>query len=301
MWGEAMKKGGVVVAALVAVAAASPAFAADLLPVKAPVVVEVPSWTQWYIGGEVGGKWGREDWGTDCIQGAASPSPFACGGALHNLPIVGFAGAPDSSAAFRTSGVRAGVYLGATYQVAPNWVMGFEGDYAWSDQSSSVTGIVGCSTRGCRGIPLAIPVSAAPDSTGIALKDDFSVRLRGGYLVTPDILVYGTGGVAFQRVEGSMNCVGNRNPVSPACFISTPPGGPSQTDASWRPGWTVGAGLEWKFAHNWLLRGEYRYADFGTWKPEFFGGSGVIEVFPNIKLTTQTATAGIAYAFPISK
>jgi len=26
----------------------------------------------------------------------------------------------------------------------------------------------------------------------------------------------------------------------------------------------VGAGIETMLAHNWIVRGEYRYADFGT-------------------------------------
>jgi outer membrane immunogenic protein len=140
----------------------------------------------------------------------------------------------------------------------------------------------------------------AGDSTSVTNKDDFSLRLRAGFLITPDIMLYGTGGVAFQRVEATMRC-GSPDPksaISPACdFFSLS----QQTDGAWLPGWTVGGGVEWKFAQNWLLRGEYRYADFGTWKPDFFRGSQVIEVFPSVKVTSQIATAGIAYMFPISK
>ena len=96
-----------------------------------------------------------------------------------------------------------------------------------------------------------------------------------------------------------MRC-GSPNPavaLSPACDISSL----SQTDGAWLPGWTVGGGVEWRLASiglsNWLLRGEYRYSDFGTWKPDFFRGSNVIEVFPSVKVTSQIATAGIAYKF----
>jgi outer membrane immunogenic protein len=136
----------------------------------------------------------------------------------------------------------------------------------------------------------------AGDSTSVTNKDDFSLRLRAGFLITPDIMLYGTGGLAFQRVEATMSC-GSPNPrvaLSPACDIASL----SQTDGAWLPGWTVGGGVEWKFAQNWLLRGEYRYSDFGTWKPDFFRGSQIIEVFPAIKVTSQIATAGIAYKFP---
>jgi outer membrane immunogenic protein len=190
------------------------------------------------------------------------------------------------------------------FQVNPSWVVGIEGDFAFYDQSASVTGLVGCVTLACRGIP-AIAGSrftTALDSTSVTDKDDFGLRLRAGFLVTPDILVYGTGGLAFQRVEASISCGGATD--GPTSQVSVACGGiaKSQTDGSWRPGWTVGGGVEWKLASmglpNWLLRGEYRYADFGTWKPDFFRGSGVIEVFPNIKVTSQIATAGIAYKLP---
>ena len=93
-----------------------------------------------------------------------------------------------------------------------------------------------------------------------------------------------------------MTCNGDTSPV---CFG---PGSHTQTDGAWLPGWTVGGGVEWKLAQNWLLRGEYRYADFGTWKPDFFRGSTAgVEIFSNVKVTSQIATAGIAYMFPISK
>jgi outer membrane immunogenic protein len=284
-----MKKSGVVAATFVAIAVASPAFAADLLPVKAPVVVEVPSWTQWYIGGEVGGKWGKDDWTTTCVQGGG---PLGlCGSSQNNLHFP--PPSPDASAShsFTTSGIRAGVYLGATYQVAPTWVMGFEGDYAFSKASKTVQGILGCSTPGCNFDNLGL--SPAFDSTGIKFGDDFSVRLRGGFLVTPDVLLYATGGVAFQQVSNSASC-DSFNGV--ACAVDH-----SQTFSKWLPGWTVGAGVEWKLFHNWLVRGEYRYADFGTWKPTLFQGSNDIEVLTNQKVTTQIATFGLAYSFPISK
>jgi outer membrane immunogenic protein len=293
-----MKKSQVVVAAFVATAIATPAFAADLL--KAPAAAPVaPSWNGWYIGGEFGGKWVKDSWDTDCIQQSGNDG-FACGGANHNA-IGQFPGAPDSSASFNTSGFRGGVYLGAMFQVNPSWVVGIEGDYAFSDESSSVGGLVGCVTLACRGISpkAASRFTTALDSTSISNKDDFGLRLRGGFLVTPDILVYGTGGLAFQRVEASMACGGVTvtGQVSSAC-TSFPE---SQTDGRWRPGWTVGGGVELKLTQfglsNWLLRGEYRYADFGDWNPDFFRGSGNIEVFPRIHVTSQIGTAGIAYKF----
>ena len=51
--------------------------------------------------------------------------------------------------------------------------------------------------------------------------------------------------------------------------------------------------------YNWILRGEYRYADFGTisntdtrnFAPAF------ITITDTLRLRTQTATFGVAYKF----
>src|SRR5262249_26239662 len=199
------------------------------------------------------------------------------------------------SNSFKTSGLRAGVYLGAMTQISPNWVLGLEGDYAFYSKSSTVPGVLGCSTLSCQTFPFAT-LDLSGDSTSVKNKDDFSLRLRAGFVVTPDIRLYGTGGLAFQRVEATLTCNGD---TGPACFG---PGSHTQTDGSWRPGWTVGGGVEYKLASmglpNWLLRGEYRYSDFGTWKPDFFQhATAGAEVFANVKVTSQIATAGLAYKF----
>jgi outer membrane immunogenic protein len=34
--------------------------------------------------------------------------------------------------------------------------------------------------------------------------------------------------------------------------------------SSTRTGWTIGAGLEWMFAPNWTVKGEYLYYDLGS-------------------------------------
>lgn len=211
---------------------AGPAFAADLL--KAPAAVPIaPTWNGWYIGGEVGGKWVKNDWQTTCVQGGTTGLRLhsLCSDGTSRTNLGGFPGAPDSTAAhsFETSGVRAGVYAGAVFQLNPSWVAGIEGDYGFYNQSSTVGGILGCSTAACRTV--GFHGTSARDSTSVKNGDDFSLRLRAGYLVTPDILVYGTGGLAFQRVEATLNCA-KGIPNSFVCNFSSM----SQTDGAWLPG-----------------------------------------------------------------
>ncbi len=69
-----------------------------------------------------------------------------------------------------------------------------------------------------------------------------------------------------------------------------------------RVGWTVGAGVEFMVASNWLVRGEYRYADYGRYNFTLFpnpGACGVAcdTVSGNVKLQTHSAMIGVAYKF----
>ena len=255
---------------------------------KAPPLtpaVAVYNWTGVYVGGEVGGKWTTDDWTTTCVD-AGGPPLGTCGSPLS---LIAFPGVPDSTAAntFKTSGLRAGVYGGVNIQATPSWVVGIEGDWAGYKKTSTVAGIRGCSTNACSG--LGADVSG--DFTSVKFGDDYSVRLRAGYLVLPTVLAYGTGGVAFQHISTTMACTGA---TSPACLFDH-----METQNNTLLGYTVGGGLEWRVAQNWLLRGEYRYSNFGTLKSTFFGNSGDLEVSSNQKVSTQIATGGIAYFFPI--
>jgi outer membrane immunogenic protein len=279
-------------ASVVAVTLSTPLFAADM-PVKAPPLTPaaaVYDWTGVYVGGEVGGKWTTDKWNTTCVDAGGAPLG-ACGSLLS---LLAFPGAPDSTAGntFKTSGLRAGVYGGLDIQVSPSWVVGVEADWGYYKQSSTVAGILGCSTAACTGGAL-VPFSLGGDSTSVKFGDDYSLRLRAGYLVLPTVLAYGTGGFALQRISTTLACTGA---TSPACLFNHLE---TQNNTLW--GYTVGGGLEWRIAPNWLLRGEYRYSNFGSLKSIFFANSGDLEVSTNQKVSTQIATGGIAYFFPIAK
>jgi len=76
------------------------------------------------------------------------------------------------------------------------------------------------------------------------------------------------------------------------------------TDSATRLGWTVGAGIETMLWQNWIVRGEYRYADFGTITNTDTRACAPGNCVPSslaftdtLRLRTQTATFGIAYKF----
>ena|SRR5215467_7361957 len=280
-------------AMLFGLALAGPAFAADI-PLKAPAAPVAVGWGGWYVGVEAGEKWKSDDWTTTCVQGGFPG--LLCGTKAN---AAAFPGAPDATSPhdFKNHGFRIGGYIGANTQQGL-WVYGFEADWAHYDQSSSVAGIVGASTPGCCNL---IPNSPTLDRTSVTNKWDGSLRVRGGYLLTPDVLLYATGGFALQQLSARVSCVGPAFVPGVGTIVTSPvcgvPGTKAQTSSDILPGWTIGAGLEWKLMPNIILRGEYRYSDFGSVKEAFFVNSGDVEIFSRIHVRSQIATAGIAYKF----
>jgi outer membrane immunogenic protein len=265
---------------------ASPVFAADI-PLKAPpppAPVD-QGWNGTYVGAFVGWERATSDWDPTCIQQAGGL--FACGTAnnLAQFPV-----GPDSRASFDNSSTRYGLYTGWMFEVSNRWVFGAESDFAFHSKTASVPFLVGCASAACTG-GINGPGPFTGDSTSLKLGDDYSFRVRAGFLVLPQLQIYAAGGPAAQKITATMVCNGN---TGAACFN----GVLVDTESTTLVGYTIGAGIEWKMLDHILLRGEYRYNDYGTWKQNAFIGSGQIEEFANIHVKSQMATVGIAYLFP---
>jgi outer membrane immunogenic protein len=176
-------------------------------------------------------------------------------------------------------------YIGYNFQFAPRWIAGIEGDFGFGDQATTRDGFT-----------LAELHDYQPgESTTLKATWDVSLRGRVGYLVTPATLLYATGGVAWQHFEFGSAC------LSQVCaaFAFTPA---VVNQAVTRAGGTVGGGIETALGGNWLLRGEYRYADYGH--ASFTVARSSTNIFENptinttdITLRTHTATFGLAYKF----
>jgi outer membrane immunogenic protein len=63
-----------------------------------------------------------------------------------------------------------------------------------------------------------------------------------------------------------------------------------------KAGWTLGGGIETMLWSNWIVRAQYRYADFGSVSnnlpPTPFVGFNA-----SIRVRTSNATLGLAYKF----
>lgn len=178
-------------------------FAADI-PVKAPVYKAAPvqnDWTGPYVGFALGGKWTDAKWTTTQLT---DPPATAVGTAIDGS-------SPDR---FNPAGLRLGGYAGYNWQMG-RWLYGLEIDAAWSNATDTHKGVPGCEIVCNPGFP-----GPGLDSSFIRTLWDASLRPRVGYLVMPEMLVYGTAGVALQRIEVSGTCANTF--ADPLCLFSPP-------------------------------------------------------------------------------
>jgi outer membrane immunogenic protein len=216
---DRMKKhvlAGLALAALFGGSATAADLARPAPPVYAPPppVVAYFTWTGCYVGGNVGGLWANWDW---------------------NAPLLG--GDFGSQTA---SGAVGGLQAGCNYQVS-NWVFGIQGDYDWSNASSSTNNAI---ASGFASAAVGVPIVITDQSQ---IKSLASVTGRVGY-AWDRFLGYVKAGGAWEQSNYTL--------LVPAFAVPTV----SET----RSGWTVGVGGEYAFL-NWLTGFvEYDYYGFGS-------------------------------------
>jgi outer membrane immunogenic protein len=177
-----------------------------------------------------------------------APEPFA-GGGYKDAPVVSWAGFyagvqgggawgdsiqtfnAGSTRRFDISGGEGGGTLGYNWQGIwhPHLVLGIEADFSGSNIKGSTgsTGTYNCGTT----------CSTNVDSFG-------TLRGRVGYAWN-NVLLYGTGGLAYGDIESNLN------------------GGEV---SNWQTGWTAGAGAEYLFTPKWSAKLEWNYVNFDSFQ-----------------------------------
>jgi outer membrane immunogenic protein len=225
-----------IVAALFSVAlSATAASAADLAArpyTKAPMLAPVYNWTGFYVGLNAGGAWSDSNARTTTIF--TGPGYFAD----SSVPAIGSVGNQNLNHTSFTGGVTGGY----------NWqinsaVIGVEGDfnYLGFKKSVSSTGIYPC----CAPTSFTVNTSASADWLA-------TFRGRVGFLATPALLLYGTGGLAVANVRSSYLFTDTFSAANESASIS-----------STRYGWTAGGGAEYALMNGWSIKAEYLYLDLG--------------------------------------
>ena len=234
------------------------------------------SWSGPYIGLSFGERWNRADWTT------------------NGFIIPGFPGVnpvfPDIDADLGGARPRYGGYAGYNYQI-DHWVLGAEADIG--DKIGGATSAIGIPGTGSG---FALTAGANPSQTSFDASWDASIRARAGYLIAPNILLYGTGGVAFQHIGETIFCSA-LIPSSAGCGLAGSPNVTSSV-ASTLVGWTAGGGVEAEIAGPWLLRAEYRYSDFGTFNHVFpLGPDAIGDPVVGTRIATHLMDLGVTYKF----
>jgi outer membrane immunogenic protein len=276
-----MKKYMLSVSIIAATLAAGSAFAADLPSRKAPLIAPPPPppmWTGFYAGLNAGWSWSNSNQvytqtfsGVNDAEGASGASALSATG-VASAPMDGFIG---------------GGQIGYNHQFANNFVLGVEADI----QGSTITG--GGTFTGVGQIPGKTDITIGQDHRSVEWLG--TVRGRVGYLVTPNLLVYGTGGLAYGGVTADTSIFN--------VWTNGQAGGGASHYSDTLVGWTAGGGVEWMFAPNWSTKVEYLYYDLGNaqWDTAW-GIAGKATALPNFT-TTHThfdghiVRAGVSYHF----
>jgi outer membrane immunogenic protein len=279
MIANVFKKLGLAGVACIASASAGSAFAADLspaykaMPMKA--LAPVSSWTGLYIGGNVGYGW---DSGSTGISGSTNNPGLAPG-----LAAIFAAGSYPAALSTSAKGVIGGGQIGYNWQMPSQWLIGLEADL----QGSGITGSASQTLT-----PALLPST----STGVTKSIDWfgTVRGRVGFLASPELLLYGTGGLAYGQTKSSFTTTDQTN----GCVVngSLCANGSS---SSVRVGWAAGAGAEAMLGSNWSAKLEYLYVDLGRYSPSVSASTfpGVVFFNTSAQFHEQTVRVGLNYHF----
>jgi outer membrane immunogenic protein len=145
------------------------------------------------------------------------------------------------------SGFTGGGQIGCDYQFAGAWVIGFRNMF-----------------NGTSGGGKDITINRFGDpifnNATVSVKNQWFDALTGrlGYAWSPTWLMYGQGGAVWSKVEATLNSFGNG--FCGVNGVTCDFGSASKT----RTGWTVGGGVEWRFAPQWSAFLEGNYYDFGN-------------------------------------
>jgi outer membrane immunogenic protein len=182
-----------------------------------------------------------------------------------------------TSYSLNRSGPVGGLEIGYDWQAGSNFVLGIEADISAANVSGRASAT---STE-----PLGTESTTSEQDT----EWYGTVRGRLGWLATPNLLLFGTGGLAYGRTSVTGNfafngpagvVTGNFGGFSLVCAFNVPCF--AGAGVANRTGWVAGAGAEYRLDAHWSAKLEYQFVDLGT------------------QLLTVTALATVAGTAPAS-
>lgn len=239
-------------AAIALALSAGSALAADLPSMQGPPEYYPPPppppilWTGFYAGLNAGYTWSENN------RIATSAGVLTQSGFLPRAPVLTFGATaflPTNSRGFIGGG-----QAGYNFQFGNRFVAGFEAD---------IQGVAGTRSIASTASLIYAPGSAFPHLTALSAsrRVDYLGTARGrlGFLVTPSLLAYATGGLAYGGVSSNASLA-----QGIALQAIVPPAFTTGAYSNTRVGWTVGGGGEWMFMPNLSAKIEYLYYDLGA-------------------------------------
>jgi outer membrane immunogenic protein len=283
------------------------AIAADLPSIKsAPAATPMPMWTGFYAGLNAGGTWSNGNpvnLSTSNVFQPASSADYVAAALLTSSR-------PSPSNGGFIGGGQIG-YNRQTQFGSYNFVLGLEADMQGVAGSNSSNGIwtaapnagVSAGNTSSSVVPYSLLANSQSDGQ---LNWLGTVRGRLGYLLAPNLLVFGSGGLAYGAYNSNLQTtvLWQSTDNSGANFIQYGAGNYSKTLV----GWTAGGGVEWLFQPNMSVKVEYLYYDLGTGNGSVInpvygvgGSSGVNSIESvtsySLRSTGNIVRAGLNYHF----
>jgi outer membrane immunogenic protein len=220
--------------------------------IAAPPPAAAPGWTGFYIGAAFGGGWSGRPVGLTANDPLMAKVFAGTVGGVNEQPFA-------TSYQVDRNGPVGGLEVGYNFQVDARWVVGIETDFS----ASAIGGKAFSGTSILTGPIVTGSTTAKQDAAWYG-----TVRGRLGWLAAPNVMVFGTGGLAYGRTTQSATF-----DVNTAFFtagggftFSCPGAGTcmSGSSATTQVGWTAGGGVEWALDAHWTAKAEYQLVDLGS-------------------------------------
>lgn len=200
-------------------------------------------------------------------------------------------------------GFIGGGQVGFNYQIIGNGIIGVEAD---------IQGVAGKNARSMTAAAALFPEGPPYDmwTSSRTVSNNLSyigtVRGRVGYLFTPSVLLFASGGLAYGGVNSQTNITwiglpGDSFSSGGSVFMG------NSGHAKAQVGWSAGGGAEWMFLSNWSAKAEYLFYDLGNLdyttysvRPRLDGTNFILSTNSSTRFNGNIARAGVNYHFNIS-
>ncbi|QGM98272.1 alginate export family protein [Methylocystis parvus] len=202
---------------------------------------KAPSWQDVYVGLNGGGAWSSP---------TTQVSPYPIGTVPASLPIALGATPPGGGVRSSLAGFTGGLQAGLNYKIHDRVVLGVETD---------LRGVSG-NTDGASlssWVPSGGNVFVTAGQFNTTLNYLGTLRGRLGFLATPKLQIYGTGGFAYGGVTTNTAYLTQRAAGTNITNVTA-------TYDDVLAGWSAGGGVEWAFMPNWSAKAEYLRYDIGA-------------------------------------